>query len=388
MSEVRFYPDRRDTSYYEHMHRYLFAGKYTAGKKVLDISCGEGYGTAILSREAQSAAGCDIDEDIISLARKKYGQSEKLSFVQGDFRSLPFGDNSFDVVVSYETIEHISGQDLALTEIKRVLRDDGLLIMSTPDRRVYSDERDYHNPEHVKEFYREEFRAFLKEYFCHIREYGQRFMRADFITEDSSPLFRMSEQVTERPDPMYIILLAGDTELPDLSGNSLFMDSRSDDEILSAKAVILDKDRQIRDAEQVISSQREQLTAAAESIDGKNEEIRSAKAVISDKDEQIRNAERIFSSQREQLAASALVIEEKDKEIEEAGKAIAGVRLELEQLKENIRILEKVVEDKNSELQSAKLVIDEKDRELKDAKEVIDAKESELITAREILKCH
>ena len=110
MSDVRFYPINKDTSYYEHMHRYLFATSYVKGKRVLDISSGEGYGSHILSKFADEVIGCDIDENIIRHANDKYA-GDNLKFMPGDCRRMPFADHLFDVVVSFETIEHIVEQE-------------------------------------------------------------------------------------------------------------------------------------------------------------------------------------------------------------------------------------------------------------------------------------
>jgi hypothetical protein len=87
---------------------------------------------------------------------------------------LPLEDASVDVVVSFETIEHIAGHEAFLAEIARVLAPDGLLILSSPNKLEYSDKRDYANEFHVKELYREELAALLAGHFPHVAWYGQR----------------------------------------------------------------------------------------------------------------------------------------------------------------------------------------------------------------------
>ena len=98
-----------------------------------------------------------------------------VSFRQGDAANIPLKDHSIDAVVSFETIEHIDEmlQNQFLQEIDRVLKPDGLLIMSTPNKAVYSDRYHYFNEYHIHEFYHDEFQKFLKRYFPYVHIYQQ-----------------------------------------------------------------------------------------------------------------------------------------------------------------------------------------------------------------------
>jgi len=152
----------------EHLHRYLFALNYCIGQEVLDLACGEGYGSQILAEKALNVTGIDIDPEIILYATKKY-RAGNLRFLEGNAESLPVTDQSVDVVVSFETLEHVPSQDGMLAEIKRVLKPGGLLIISTPDRKFYSEETGHHNPFHLKELFPDEFRSLLEKYFHPVR---------------------------------------------------------------------------------------------------------------------------------------------------------------------------------------------------------------------------
>jgi ubiquinone/menaquinone biosynthesis C-methylase UbiE len=123
----------------QHLQRYLFAKHHVKGMNVLDAACGIGYGSAMLAETAASVTGIDVDAETVKNAAQAYASSN-ITFRQADIRSLPFNDHSFDVVVSFETIEHVPLPDAALfiQEIARVLRPGGLLILSTPDRRNFS----------------------------------------------------------------------------------------------------------------------------------------------------------------------------------------------------------------------------------------------------------
>ena len=174
----RFVPGIEDAELEaEHYQRYYSVLPLVKNKVVLDAACGEGYGTNILSVNAASVNGLDINEDAINRAKEKYQNKKNISFLTGSVGELPFADHSIDVVISFETIEHISEelQFKFLGEIVRVLKEDGVLVMSTPNKKIYSDLYDYHNEFHVKEFYGNEFYAFLKSRFQFVRFFDQYF---------------------------------------------------------------------------------------------------------------------------------------------------------------------------------------------------------------------
>ena len=165
----RFTPECVREIWYEHYHRYAFAKRFVVDRNVLDAACGEGYGSNILADIAKQVTGLDIDEDSITHAKSRY-QKTNLNYIEGSCIQLPFADNSFDVVVSFETLEHLAGQQEMLAEFNRVLSDDGLLIISTPDKKHYSDATDFTNEFHVKELYKHEFEQLLDR---HWQEYKQ-----------------------------------------------------------------------------------------------------------------------------------------------------------------------------------------------------------------------
>ena len=144
----------------EHLHRYSIAVKWATGQDVLDIACGEGYGSHLLSAVANSVVGIDIDAETVRRAAAKYGH-ERLTFTAGDCRHIPLPDQSIDLAVSFETIEHIAEHKAFLRELRRVLRPDGVLLISTPNSDVYH-AGEPPNPYHIKELSTVEFVALLR----------------------------------------------------------------------------------------------------------------------------------------------------------------------------------------------------------------------------------
>jgi len=147
----------------EHAARYVYARPYVQGKKVLDIACGTGYGCRILGEIAASIVGIDIDEDSIKKAMEEYPEG---TFIVSNAEFIPFDDQSFDVITSFETIEHLSNRDRFILEIHRVLRAEGILILSTPNALYTKPVNGIpRNPFHVHEYTPEELRQELEPFF-------------------------------------------------------------------------------------------------------------------------------------------------------------------------------------------------------------------------------
>ncbi len=159
---------------YEHLHRYLWAAELVAGRGVLDLASGEGFGAAILASVAESVVGIEIDDQTVAHSRGNY-EAANLSFELGDATDLSrFNAESFGAVVAFEMIEHVAEQERVVAEIERVLAPDGLLLMSTPDRIAYSEAANYANPFHVRELSQDEFENLLRGRFAHVGTWGQR----------------------------------------------------------------------------------------------------------------------------------------------------------------------------------------------------------------------
>ena len=156
----RFTPECVREIWFEHYHRYAFAKNFVANKNVLDAACGEGYGSEVLARYAKNVTAVDIDEKSISHAQQRYDK-DNLTFKQASVTELPFADASFDVIISFETLEHLQEQEQMLAEFNRVLTEDGIIIISTPDKKYYSDETGFDNEFHVKELYKQEFKDLI-----------------------------------------------------------------------------------------------------------------------------------------------------------------------------------------------------------------------------------
>lgn len=170
----RFTPECVREIWYEHWHRYAFVRPLAAGKRVLDAACGEGYGSAFLAAVAGHVTGVDLDESTVGHACARYADIGNLDFRQGSVSALDIDEASFDLIVSFETIEHLREQEDMLDEFRRVLKPDGLLVISSPDRNAYNAQLGEPNPFHVRELDRSEFEAMLRLRFPIVRLFGQK----------------------------------------------------------------------------------------------------------------------------------------------------------------------------------------------------------------------
>lgn len=169
-----YFVDTNDEIVKEHEDRYNSIIKLIDNKVVLDAACGSGYGSFEISKYAKSITGIDISNDSIEYAKNNY-KAENLNFNVASVTEMPFENHHFDVVVSFETIEHITEKQqlLFLEQIKRVLKKDGILVISTPDKLNYSDKKNYKNEFHIKEFYEKEYFDFLVSFFKNVEFYYQ-----------------------------------------------------------------------------------------------------------------------------------------------------------------------------------------------------------------------
>lgn len=235
----RFVPELDGEIKYEHLHRYALALDFVEGRTVLDIASGEGYGSALLAKRAASVIGVDIDVESINHAQAQYSTVANLKFLAGSCDAIPVADASIEVVVSFETIEHHDQHEEMMQEIKRVLKPDGLLIISSPNKFVYSDEFQQANPFHVKELYYEELVDLLKHYFHQVYTYGQKLAVGSWVTALDSTLKSsvkaysgsvntLFSGVGALPAPVYFVALCSNRTEPLDSIASAYVDVSDD----------------------------------------------------------------------------------------------------------------------------------------------------------------
>ncbi len=223
----------------EHLHRYAIAAEICKGLDALDIASGEGYGSNLLSFSAGKVTGVDISKETVTAAAQKY-RRDNLVYKEGSAAAIPLADNAVDVVVSFETIEHHDQHGKMLSEIKRVLKPGGILIMSSPDKKYYTDVPGYNNPFHVKELYFEEFKTLINSNFKFANFMSQKLVIGSLMLPEK-PTGNFVEYTGDYQNiyttgeftPVYNMCIASDNEFNDGILGSLFDGKKINESIIA-----------------------------------------------------------------------------------------------------------------------------------------------------------
>jgi 2-polyprenyl-3-methyl-5-hydroxy-6-metoxy-1,4-benzoquinol methylase len=299
---------------FEHLHRYHSIIPFILNKSVLDIACGEGYGTALIGKYAKKVTGVDIDEACIQWGTKHYAAaSNNLEFKKGTVDNIPLADKSVDVVISFETIEHVneSTQQQFMAEVKRVLQPGGILIISTPNTVNYSERFENNNEFHEKEFRKEEFHEFLKEHFTHTYHFEQGYEIVSTITgSDIKDLHQLTvynwERDLKKVNRKYLISIVSNKEVPQTDR-------------LSSIVLQVDKDfLGLIDYIVALQKQEQQLQTTIEQVKALEQTIQQLQQTIQQQDE-VNN----------QLAAALI---DKDNVITDQNYRVTTVQQQVDQL--------------------------------------------------------
>ena len=269
-SGERFIPGECDVALEkEHMNRYQFASNLVTGKRVVDIACGSGYGSAMMAKQAIQVTGIDISEEAIEYCQKNY-QLPNLNYLVGNVAEIPLTDSSVDVVVSFETLEHVDEADQIrfMAEIRRILVPGGLLIVSTPNKDVYDERGD--NEFHKHELSFDEFKTFLQKGFRNIKLCGQSTEVCNMILNDSSEAGFVQGKIPVKKAE-YIIALASDGTLPEIAGNIL---PREDDYLRNFTSWARENDDRIQELSRWGKMLDETIAARDRTVQGRSFRIR------------------------------------------------------------------------------------------------------------------
>ena len=321
----RFVPGTKGEIWVEHWHRYHFAARWCAGKRVVDVACGEGYGSALLARHAAHVTGVDISSEAIEHARKIYALLANAEFVRAPCTSLPLADASVDVAVTFETVEHIVEQAQFLAELARVLKPDGVLILSCPNKLEYSDKRGFANEFHVKELYRDELAALVGSRFAQLAWYGQRpsffsVIAPEGARESTGQLIETAEtSITESApalsNPLYFLVVAARS-------------AAAAQALPPALSVFADRDDWVhRDYEKVMrdldfhaargKALQDQLGAGEHTIASLQDDVRREQAARAEAESRLVKREATLHVREAELAVKNLTVSEKDRELEQ-----------------------------------------------------------------------
>ncbi|MBZ5536892.1 MAG: methyltransferase domain-containing protein [Acidobacteriia bacterium] len=294
---------------YEHYHRYYFAQSLARGKVVLDLGCGEGYGSNLLAEVAERVTGIDLSAEAVEHARGHYSR-ENLDFKAGDCRKTGLPDQKFDLIVCFEIIEHIAEHEELLTEVRRVLKPEGVFVISSPDKEFYSDAEGYANPFHVKELYARDFQALLERQFPEVLLFSQGVGVGSVIRQDSpgrggEPL--PADLLDVKPDPdrgfnpagpgaveaKYIVAVCSTVPLdPSVRRLSFSLwNDKSETLLRELEDSLRELQSLVKHLEEAIGDRDNQILRLGKAVEEKSIEISKLKLVVSEKDEVITRRE-------------------------------------------------------------------------------------------------
>ena len=365
----RFLPWHEDAALaVEHLHRYVYASRLAQGKCVLDIGSGEGYGSALLAAHAASVIGVDLDAAAVAHARRKYGNAN-LDFLMASAPELPF-PRRFDLAVCFEVLEHLENQTDLVAEIRRVLTPEGLLIVSTPDKRSYAAATGFDNPFHVHELYLEEFEELLRDQFPQVRmlgqelRYGSRIRLMDTNKASDSTEFQVrrhpegfvvDDKRTDRP-LYYVALGAGNQVSVPLPPNSLLTDA--DNAIGGrSKRIELELAERVEEADHYrwdIDWQREQLATLEATLEARNEALDWQREQLATLEATLEARNEALDWQREQIRSRESQVRELERKYDTSQRDQATARKEISRKAERIRALEQQSNDLSWELTAIK----------------------------------
>ncbi|MDE1997955.1 MAG: methyltransferase domain-containing protein, partial [Burkholderiales bacterium] len=293
---------------YEHLPRYAFARASAAGKVVLDFGCGTGYGAAALADVAASVTGLDIDQSAISWANATH-RNPRLTFHRCSDLGGSLPGASFDIVTCFEMIEHVDyeTQRAVIASIARLLKDSGLLFISTPNpeiTKLYGD-----NPYHVREMTLQEFYDLLGDYFPYIRIFKQRVSNSitfGEVSDGPDQFIRVLGQGNGGPTPLAFIAVCSNKPIDD-HGALVAFDHETDviqDYLTSERRlneIQFEKYRQVEKSNYLMAAIGEKDTAVASQA----QEIRRLSEVVSEKDTAV-------ASQAQEIRRLSEVVSEKD----------------------------------------------------------------------------
>ncbi|HEY0638246.1 MAG TPA: glycosyltransferase [Pseudonocardiaceae bacterium] len=217
---------------YEHYHRYALAARHTAGRRVLDLASGEGYGAAMLAATAAEVVGIDIDEASVAHASGAYAAGN-LTFEVGSITDprAAAAHGRFDVITCFEAIEHVAEHDRLLELVASRLTADGLLLVSTPDTTVYSCDHGHENPFHVKELTEAELTELLRGAFRNVVVLRQTVAVGSLMTGgDAAPLTQTLDRrddgwlIGDGVQHTYLVAYASNGDLPPVPSAAVLVD--------------------------------------------------------------------------------------------------------------------------------------------------------------------
>jgi SAM-dependent methyltransferase len=294
---------------YDMLTGYGFARRYIGGKSVADIGWEElGCGTRLLAETAESVVGLVGSPEAAERA-STVSPAPNVGYQSVLLPDLPYPEKSFDVVVAFQVIEKLDRPENLMKEAKRILKRDGVLLISTPDKQAHSNERNHRNPAHKKEMYVPEFRELLGRYFEQVRMYRQGAVAGGLIFEspeglsstpvESFPFYSANLSFgVEPPATHFVIAVCGGPEAPEQENPQPYLFLDRDGRIFDERDDYREDVELLRD--EIQHMQETEVQAFHEALATRNGEIRRLRARERELTNRIRGLEGRLRKQKDQ----------------------------------------------------------------------------------------
>jgi len=346
----RFLPRQTDPLLaLEHYHRYCFAARFAKNRRVLDIACGEGYGSAFLAQWANAVVGIDMDRATVESARDKYGAAQNLEFKIGRCEAIDEERESFDLVVSFETIEHLTenDQEKLLDGVRRTLKQDGLFIVSSPDRDEYAGIPQSHNEFHKYEMTLFELKSRLESHFKFVYLCAQRVLSLSAMWQldgwrDAAFRFHTRRDLLKEippgeplAPPLYVIAICSDHPVTDdvtAEANSFYFDLANIEKTKYLYEWALQLESEARKSREAVRGLEKQLEERASwalnlqsEIKGHTEYVSLLKKELEERTQWARSLESEVATERAHYEKLNEKLKETEKRLGEASEQIKDI---------------------------------------------------------------
>lgn len=271
---------------YEYLHRFYAIEKLVVGKNVLNIGFDEGYGAYLLAGEANNVVSICDNITAIESAQKKYSHKDNLRFLYSSYEKMSkISDASIDVVVAFSLIEYLDEAcvEKLLAEIRRVLRSDGVLVVSTPDKMGYVDKNQNTNVYVKKVYTYDECKKVIVDKFKYVNEYRQSKEIVSVIKDYSGTEL----QVQYYDDSLMYdftancnIFIASDSEKSMQPISSMCMNDTNEYYLLKRK--MQSYVQKLERKEQIIKQQEEELERRLQELENRMELINQLRRQVSE----------------------------------------------------------------------------------------------------------
>jgi len=356
--------------YQEHLVRYLFSSQFVKSKKVIDVGCGTGYGAYILSKnQPDLIIGSDSSAEAIQFGKKNFSELN-LDFVKEDCTNSQQKTSFFDIAIAFELIEHLQEPDLFLKETKRILKKNGIFILSTPNKSTYQTENKFHKHEYEEI----EFLSLLKKYFKNItilyQTYPSTLAIMNFGKDDIQEFTISGAGKKHNYSALYFVAICSDIDIENID-NKLFL--------FGEKTLLLENFPKLQNWIKILQSDIETKDVHFKSLQ-KDFEERTNWALeldseIKNRDVKLKNLQKEF----EQRSEWAIQL---DKDSKEKSKSISNLQKEITSNESRLKKAQTQTTENKSRLKKAQTQTTENKSRLKKAQTQITENESRLKEAQ------